>query len=227
MKLIRRMVLFCVLMCSVLSGSEATYAKEFDLPKEVTVVKNEKQMISKLLSGMKKHKTSFSFYYPGISRKFKKYRKQSLNYSAFFDKLSVKDGYTMGTVSGYCVMICGTDKKYVTFQFGYLTTKKQEVKITKKVKKIIKQIGKGSKKTKVRKAHDYLIKHMRYDGRYYNPYYAFTKGRGNCMCYSLAFQRMMQEMKIPCRYVKGKNHVWNKVKLGNRWYKVDVTLDDR
>lgn len=227
MKLIRRIVLYFVLMFSVLSVSEETNAKEFDLPKEVTIVKNEKQMINKLLSGMKKHKSSFSFYYPGIAKQFHKYHKKTLNYSAFFDKLSVKDGYTMGTVSGYCVMICGTDKKYITFQFGYLTTKKQEVKITKKVKKIVKQIGKGSKKTKVRKAHDYLIKHMRYEGRYYNPYYAFLKGRGNCMCYALAFQRIMQEMKIPCQYVKGKNHAWNRVKIDGKWYKVDVTLDDR
>lgn len=227
MKIIRRIVLYFVLIFSVLSGSETTYAKEFDLPKEVTIVKNEKQMISKLLSGMKKHKTSFSYYYPGIEKRFRRYQKKSLNYSIFFDKLAAKDGYTMGTVSGYCVMICGTDKKYVTFQFGYLTTKKQEAKITKKVKQIVKRIGKGSKKAKVRKVYDYLIRYMRYDGRYYNPYYAFIKGRGNCMCYALAFQRLMQEMKIPCRYVKGKNHAWNKVKLSGKWYKVDVTLDDR
>ena len=46
------------------------------------------------------------------------------------------------------------------------------------------------------------------------------------MSYALAFQRIMQEMKIPCMYVKGKDHAWNMVKLKGKWYFVDVTWDD-
>ena len=46
------------------------------------------------------------------------------------------------------------------------------------------------------------------------------------MSYALAYQRILQEMNIPCIYVKGKNHAWNMVKLGKYWYNVDVTWDD-
>ena len=67
---------------------------------------------------------------------------------------------------------------------------------------------------------------MAYDERYYSPYDAFVKKRGLCMSYALAYQRIMQEMDIPCIYIKGDNHAWNMVKLGGYWYNVDVTWDD-
>lgn len=204
-----------------------SYCHNLDLPADVKVVKNEKAMINSIIAGMKKHKTQFAYYYPGIDKDFKKYRKVSKSYTTFFDKLAKKDGYMTGIVSGYCIVICGTDTKYVSFQFGYLTTKKQERQINKRVKKIVKQIGKGSRAAKVKRAHDYLIQHMSYDASYYNPYHAFVKGKGMCMSYALAFQRILQEMKIPCVYIEGTNHAWNMLKLGKYWYNVDVTWDDR
>jgi transglutaminase/protease-like cytokinesis protein 3 len=197
-----------------------------ELPKDVVVVSGEKKMMKALLKGMKRHEKYFAFYYPGIAEDFREYEKQSRVYQTFFDKLAAKDGYTMGIVSGSCVLICGTEKEYVTFQFGYLTTLKQEKKIDRKVKKIVKQVGKGSHAAKIRKVHDYLLQHMQYDNRYYSPYDAFAKGRGMCMAYALSFQRIMQEMGIPCLYVRGKNHAWNMVKIGDCWYNMDVTWDD-
>lgn len=202
-------------------------AKMIDLPADVKVVKNEKAMINNLVKGMKKHRTQFLYYYPGIHKDFKKYRKESKSYATFFEKIAKKDGYLAGVVSGYCITICGEELQYVSIQLGYLTTKRQEHQIDKKVKKIVKRIGKGSRVIRAKKAHDYLIDHMRYDTRYYNPYYAFSKGKGICMSYALAYQRILQEMKIPCIYVKGKNHAWNMVKIGKWWYNVDVTWDDR
>ncbi|MBQ4057511.1 MAG: hypothetical protein IJD40_01110 [Lachnospiraceae bacterium] len=217
-----------LLLCTLLLfQGKYTYAKSVDLPSDVKVVKNEKVMIRSMVVGMKKHKTQFSYYYEGIYKDFKKYRSISKSYTTFFDKVAREDGYITGIVSGYCITICGTDTKYVTFQFGYLTTKKQERQIDKRVKKIVKRIGKGSNVMRVRRAHDYLINHMSYDENYYNPYHAFVKGKGMCMSYALAFQRILQEMDIPCIYIKGKNHAWNMVKIGKCWYNVDVTWDDR
>ena len=213
-----------LLICICGLWGDTVYAKA--LPGEVRVVDSERQMIHELIKGMRQHRTYFAFYYEGIAADFKKYRKKSVSYQDLFDKIAKEDGYRMGIVSGSCVAICGTEDKYVTFQFNYLTTKKQEKKITKRVKRIVKKIGKGSRAVKIRRAHDYLIEYMKYDGRYYNPYYAFMKGRGMCMSYALAFQRLMQEMKIPCLYVKGNNHAWNMVKLGKYWYNIDVTWDD-
>lgn len=219
-------LLLCILVLCVLKMPGYVYAKGCELPEEVVTVENEEMMIRMLIKGMRKHQSYFAFYYQGIENDFIRYGKKSSGYQLFFDKLARKDGYITGVLSGSCVTICGKDMKYVTFQFGYLTTIKQEKAIDKKVKRIVRKIGKGSTVVKIKNAHDYLVKYMRYDERYYNPYYAFKKGRGMCMSYALAYQRILQEMKIPCIYIKGKNHAWNMVKIGKYWYNVDVTWDD-
>ena len=221
---IRCFILAAFFVWSIWGMSIMVYADE--LPAEVKTVENEQAMIKQLLKGLKKHKTYFAFYYDGIAKDFAQYQKNSPVYQDFFDKLARKDGYIMGVVSGSCVTICGTEKKYVAFQFGYLTTKKQEIRIDTMTKRIVKRIGKGSRVRRIRRAHDYLLVHMTYDSRYFSPYHAFAKGKGICMSYALAFQRLMQEMKIPCLYIKGKNHAWNMVKVGKYWYNVDVTWDD-
>ena len=218
--------LLLTLLVYIMSKIEYVYAKDYVPPEEVIVVKNEQKMIQKLLKSMEDHEVSVSFYYPGIAKDFKKYQKKKNVYSEFFDKLAKRDGYMTGIISGSCITIHGIQTQYVTFQFGYLTTKKQERYIDKKVRSIVKQIGKGSRVYKVRAAHDYLIAHMQYDSNYFNPYYAFSKGRGMCMSYALAYQRILQEMGIPCIYVKGIDHAWNMVKIGRYWYNVDVTWDD-
>lgn len=201
-------------------------AEENALPDNVVVVKNEKVMISRLIAGMKRHQLVFTFYYPGIDRDFVRYRKRSASYRDFMDKLAAKNGYITGILSGTCITVQGTEYRYVTFQFNYLTTKKQEKKIDKMARAIARKYRKGSCAARAKKAHDYLVRHMRYDDRYYSPYHAFTKGRGICMSYALAYQRLMQEMNIPCIYIKGKNHAWNMVKINSVWYNVDVTWDD-
>lgn len=224
-------VIFIVIGMLCVAGQPRYHVKaaqnvSLELPEGVTVVKNEKQMITRLLKGMKKHQSCFSFYYPGIGKDFAKYGRQSKAYASFMDKLAAKDGYLTGILSGVCITVCGGKHQYVTFQFHYLTTKAQEKKIDKKAKAIARKFRKGSRAVRAKKVHDYLIQKMRYDKRYYSPYYAFTKGRGICMTYALAYQRILQEMKIPCIYVKGSNHAWNMVKIGKYWYNVDVTWDD-
>lgn len=201
-------------------------ADSISLPEDISVVEDEEEMIKQLLAGMEQHQTYFAYYYPEIEQDFRNYYAQSVSYNTFMDKLAARNGYITGILSGSCITLCGTGHKYVTFQFHYLTTRKQEEKIDKKVRSIARKYKRGSKALRAKKAHDYLIRHMRYDERYYNPYYAFTKGRGICMSYALAYQRLMQEMKIPCIYIKGKNHAWNIVKIGSAWYNVDVTWDD-
>ena len=225
---------FCILWAllaacfAVVSGCPVRAAAEEiqELPGEVVRVKNERQMIKRLISGMKKHQSYFSFYYPGIGQDFAEYRRQSKTCQPFLDKLAVRDGYITGVLSGSCITIGGKREQYVTFQFNYMTTKAQEKKIDAKVKRLAKRFKSGGRAVRARKAHDYLIDHMQYDKRYYNPYYAFTRGKGLCMAYALAYQRLLQEMDIPCVYVKGANHAWNMVKIGKYWYNVDVTWDD-
>lgn len=184
-------------------------------------VNNEKELREELITTLIKHKQCVTISYPGIVKRFERYRANS--YMDFFDRLSMDNGYYTGIISGYCINI---NEDSVTFQFNYLTSKKQERYIRKAVRRIAKRYKGRSRYDKIKGAHDYLVKHMVYDSKYYNPYYAFKKGRGICMSYALAYSRILQEMKIPCIYVRGDNHAWNMVKLKGRWYNVDVTWDD-
>lgn len=222
----KRYIVLLFLVILVYCDVNLLHAMEYTLPSDVKVVKNEKAMINNMIQGMRKHESQFVFYYPGIYEDFKRYEEESNAYATFFEKLAKKDGYVTGIVSGYCITMCGNEMQCVTIQFCYLTTKSQERRINKQVKKIVKRIGKGNRARKAKQAHDYLVQHMTYDSKYYNPYHAFSKGKGICMSYALAYQRLLQEMKIPCIYVKGKNHAWNMVKIEGYWYNVDVTWDD-
>lgn len=81
--------------------------------------------------------------------------------------------------------------------------------------------------------HDYLITNTQYleekSKEYrYSEWGGFLKGRANCQGYSLAYGILMQEAGIPVRYVVSEEmlHMWNQIKIGGKWYHVDVTWDD-
>ncbi|MBQ1688800.1 MAG: hypothetical protein II073_05940, partial [Lachnospiraceae bacterium] len=71
----------------------------------------------------------------------------------------------------------------------------------------------------------------------YTAYDGLVSNSHECVCqgYALIFYKMCTEANIPCRFVTGKGvdqygytvpHAWNMVKVGNKWYYVDVTWDD-
>lgn len=82
----------------------------------------------------------------------------------------------------------------------------------------------------------WLVDNVQYDrSNYYNgtiPERDFAiegpmlYGLSVCEGYSMAFSYFMKVLNIPCRIVVGSNHAWNKVKLGDTWYYVDVTWAD-
>lgn len=66
-------------------------------------------------------------------------------------------------------------------------------------------------------------------GRYadsYDAYGCLVKGKAVCSGYADAFNAIMVELNIPSKIVMSSDHAWNKVKIGNRWYHVDVTWND-
>lgn len=112
--------------------------------------------------------------------------------------------------------------------------KATKTKINQKVKKALQCIKPGM--TTVEKAlvlHDYLIKNTQYNDdeskEYrYSEWGIFLKGKGNCQGYSMAYGILMQQAGIPVRYVVSESmmHMWNQIKIGGKWYHVDVTWDD-
>lgn len=93
---------------------------------------------------------------------------------------------------------------------------------------------------KIRTVHNWMIAHVKYDYQGYlsgiisplshSARGALLKGVAVCDGYAHAFQKIMKHLHIPCRFVIGRSgnigHGWNMVKLGGKWYHIDVTFDD-
>ena len=218
--------LYLLFLFGFLFFSSRVYSKEQAAASidEIVFLEGKKDAITLIESTLKKHGDCVTISYPGITKDFKRYKKN--NYSDFLDELSLDSGYYAGIITGMCISFDDPDKDSVNFQFNYMTSKKQEKYISRKVKQIVKKYRGQSAYNKIKGAHDYITSHTAYDANYCNPYYVFKKGKGICMSYALAFQRILTEMKIPCIYVKGDNHAWNMVRIDGKWYGVDVTWDD-
>ena len=87
--------------------------------------------------------------------------------------------------------------------------------------------------------HDYLALNNEYDMRYYSggmprisytAYGALVNRTSVCAGYALAYERLMDQVGIPCEYVTGMttrgSHAWNIIQIDGEWYHVDVTWDD-
>ena len=60
----------------------------------------------------------------------------------------------------------------------------------------------------------------------YDAYGCLVEHKAVCAGYSEAFAAIMTELNIPNTYAHSPNHRWNKVKIGKKWYHVDVTWND-
>lgn len=93
-----------------------------------------------------------------------------------------------------------------------------------------------SRMTKLEKAlvlHDYIIKNTTYAKNSTKQYRlteigVFLKNKANCQGYSLAYGILMEKIGVPVQYVSSDemSHMWNMIKIGGKWYHVDVTWDD-
>lgn len=187
-------------------------------------VHNEDQMYCQIVNSIKQRESEVSIRYPGIYRDILRHKQRK--YRSFFQKLSDKDSYAAGCVSAIQVKYCRSEDTAVTFFVEYRTTLLQERYVNRKVKKLVSKKRKCTTLEKIKWGRDYLVRHMKYDKRFYTAYDAFYRGKGNCMAYAYAYLRIMQELHVPCIYVSSKDHAWNMVRLKGKWYHVDVTWDD-
>jgi hypothetical protein len=126
-----------------------------------------------------------------------------------------------------------------------LLTDEKDIAIYNEVKRIIDEnISDSMTDVEKEKAiHDYMCINMDYDENAIdieenamedsdNPYGMLINHFGICSGYSSTFKLFMDCLQIPCMIVEGKansladDHAWNKVKIDDIWYNVDVTWDD-
>ena len=147
------------------------------------------------------------------------------------------------------VKAVGAGTAKLTLKYGSYTSV-YPIKVTltgnssydKKLKTIAKKLVKGttSNAAKVKAVHDYIIKNTAYD---YDNYLANQIPKADytavgllknktavCEGYAKTFSAFMNVLNIPCKLVSGTGngggHAWNMVKLGGKWYHIDVTCED-
>ena len=119
----------------------------------------------------------------------------------------------------------------------YLITREEEQFVDQEVKKLARQLTHDNMSDfeKVKEIHDYVVRHTEYSSEtnssQYSPYTILTEQKGVCQAYAFLIYRLLQEVNIEALYVKGQVgenlHGWNLVKLGNEWYHVDATWNER
>ena len=119
-------------------------------------------------------------------------------------------------------------------------------KQVKQYKKMLSWYSKAKKKTKGKSTKNkikilakYIMKRCRYDfDKYYNrkvPEYESTcyddrgvvlRKRAVCAGYAIAFNKLCRYAGVKSEYVESRNHAWNLVKVGKKWYHYDTTWND-
>lgn len=208
-------------------GSKAfQYAEKNDLPVTTTTAPKCSRSHTYLLVGDKEKNTILNNIY-GVKWKSNKSKIVSVSKGGTIKAKKKGKATITATVKG---------KKY-----SYKVTV-YEKSLNKRVNQIVKScINKDmSNYEKVKAVHNWLIRNVKYD--YYRlqtgtiPAVSHTakgaliKKVAVCDGYAHAFQMIMSRLNIPCKFVVGRSqgvgHGWNMVKLGGKWYHVDVTFDD-
>ena len=139
-----------------------------------------------------------------------------------------------------------SETREITVFIDYFYTNEEIKKINEKVNEIYeKEITSDmSDEDKIRTIHDYIINNTKYDVERNNdgksPYHSYTaygpllEGYATCNGYTDAMALFLIKMGIPNFKVAMTpennqdidGHVWNAVKLNNKWYHLDLTWDD-
>lgn len=151
---------------------------------------------------------------------------------------TIRDNRGYHQANGWIFRISVTQKdEYVEIDYltKYRTSDDEEEFIDKEVDRIVKEYikpGMGEIE-KIRTLHDYLVNNTKYSletkGSPYTAYTIFKEGKGVCNGYVLAFMKLMDAINVETLYVMGtvenedSLHAWNKIKVNNVWYNVDIT----
>lgn len=108
---------------------------------------------------------------------------------------------------------------------------KKKAEYTKKISDIVSNVDSTwSDLEKALFLHDYICENYSYDTNYkiYDAYSMLINKKGVCQAYSLLYKELLRQVGVQSEYVSSDSmdHGWNIVKIGSKWYHVDVTWDD-
>ena len=170
-----------------------------------------------------------------ITLKFDSYEQNQ----AFDGYLHYKYFYYTDDCIGTVNSTVSTDYSITTYdvkllKYNYNLNKKNE----KKIKEIIKKLKISKKDTEyqaVKKIYDWFCKDsgMVYNDKQNTIEDVLYKNTGACSSFSVVFKYLLNEIGIECDLIGcanifeigGYGHAWNRVKIDNKWYYLDITWD--
>ncbi len=133
----------------------------------------------------------------------------------------------------------------IKYELDYYSTADQEQAVTERLGEVMSELDLDGKSDyeKVKTIHDFICLNTTYDYEHFgidsyvtqfSAYGALVDGRSVCQGYANLFYRMCLEAGVDARIVGGTAdngegagpHAWNIVKIGDKYYFVDVTWDD-
>ncbi len=130
-----------------------------------------------------------------------------------------------------------SSRAYVVWQVTYMSNAAQENVMNQAIKSAVSALNLTtcSEVQKVKRIHDYICENTTYvnDGtNYCHSAHAALKAKAAvCQGYSTLFYAMCVQAGLEVRCIPGissnQNHLWNIVKIGNKWYNVDTTWDSQ
>lgn len=210
-----------------------------------STVQTKKAFMKKLHDYMNKRVTNFSIVFNGSYTKIYKNDIKAMFSQAWnIDDKNTSDDfdYLYGNIDTYSFRIpaYSANKSVFNFYVTYRESASQLKKVNKKVKKVLSGLNLTGKSRveKLRLIHDYIAEHVSYDNTLnrFTAYDGLVSSAHTTVCqgYALLYYKMCTDVGIPCRFVGGYgttggyriSHAWNLVKVGSKWYYVDVTWDD-
>lgn len=147
---------------------------------------------------------------------------------------------SIGKKTTYTVSIVPQDSSnYLSSNFNSEAEVDEAIKKVEQIKNnIISNVSNFSDYEKALKVHDTLVNLLDYSSssnNSYNIYNALVEHKVVCEGYAKAYKYILDSLGIECILVSGNatnstgktdSHMWNYIKLNDKWYGVDVTWDD-
>lgn len=118
----------------------------------------------------------------------------------------------------------------------YLSTYEQELELTNKLNEFYGSLNLNEMTSydKLKSIYDYICDNVAYGYQNNSAYSALVNGSSSCRGYALLFYRMALDLGFDARIISGRvvggsydnYHEWNIVKIGSKWYNVDVNFGD-
>lgn len=216
--------LIAVLLFSVLPMQVAQ-------PASATSISTEKTLTNDVFHELSNFNTDFTLAYEGDFSKIKTVVQIAFNH------IQKNEQYMYENISKWqlAMKYKGTSGT-LTFKIMYLTDKQKEAYVAAEVKKILPKIIKkdATQIDKIKAVHDYIVLNSSYSSKtknsQYSTYTLLTEKKAVCQAYALLMLKMLEELKIEAKYVKGysnnERHAWILAKVDKEWFHIDPTWDD-